>query len=96
MKISFKVRPKILIFIALVVSIVMISSAYFELRQNKEEVFHLLTETAHSLSETITTSSINALNSSNELENLITERLLNNARMIRVLDSLNLLAMKNL
>ena len=52
MKISFKVRPKILIFIALVVSIVMILSAYFELRQNKEEVFHLLTETAHSLSET--------------------------------------------
>ena len=55
----------------------MISSAYFELRQNKEEVFHLLSETAHSLSETITTSSINALNSSNELESLITERLLN-------------------
>jgi len=96
MKISFKVRPKILIFIALVVSIVMISSAYFELRQNKEEVFHLLTETAHSLSETITTSSINALNSSNELENLITERLLNNARMIRVLDSLNLLSHEKL
>ena len=96
MKISFKVRPKILIFIALVVSIVMILSAYFELRQNKEEVFHLLTETAHSLSETITTSSINALNSSNELENLITERLLNNARMIRVLDSLNLLSHEKL
>ena len=96
MKISFKVRPKILIFIALVVSIVMILSAYFELRQNKEEVFHLLTETAHSLSEIISTSSINALNSSNELENLITERLLNNARMIRVLDSLNLLSHEKL
>ena len=96
MKISFKVRPKILIFIALVVSVVMISSAYFELRQNKEEVFHLLTETAHSLSETITTSSINALNSSNELESLITERLLNNARMIRVLDSLSLLSHEKL
>ncbi|MBE0539625.1 MAG: PAS domain-containing protein [Ignavibacterium sp.] len=96
MKISFKVRPKILIFIALVVSVVMISSAYFELRQNKEEVFHLLTETAQSLSETITTSSINALNSSNELEDLIAERLLNNARMIRVLDSLNLLTHEKL
>jgi len=96
MKISFKVRPKILIFIALVVSIVMILSAYFELRQNKEEVFHLLTETAHSLSETINTSSTNALNSSNELENLIAERLLNNARMIRILDSLNLLSHEKL
>lgn len=96
MKISFKVRPKILIFIALVVSIVMILSAYFELRQNKDEVFHLLTETAHSLSETITASSINALNSSNELESLITERLFNNARMIRVLDSLNLLSHEKL
>lgn len=96
MKIPFKVRPKILIFIALVVTVVMISSAYFELRQNKEEVFHLLTETAHSLSETITTSSINALNSSNELEFLITERLLDNARMIRILDSLNLLSHEKL
>jgi two-component system sensor histidine kinase HydH len=96
MKISFKVRPKILIFIALIVSIVMILSAYFELRQNKEEVFHLLTETAQSLSETITTSSLNALNSSNELENLIAERLLDNARMIRILDSLNLLSHEKL
>lgn len=91
MKILFKVKPKILIFISLVVSIVMIASAYFELSQNRKEVFHLLTETTQSLSETIAISSINALNSSKALENIIVERLLNNARLIRTLDSLNIL-----
>ena len=70
----------------------MIISAYFELRQSKEEIFHLLKEQAESLSEIITQSSINTLNSSFEIEDLVTERLLNNARMIRRLDSINALS----
>ena len=70
----------------------MIVSAYFELRQSKEEIFHLLKEQAESLSEIITQSSINTLNSSFEIEDLVTERLLNNARMIRRLDSINALS----
>ena len=37
MKTLTKVRPRILIVIGLVVGLVMIGSAYFELRQNKEE-----------------------------------------------------------
>jgi len=69
----------------------MIISAYFELKQSKEEIFHLLNEQAESLSDVITQSSINTLNSSFEIEDLVTERLLNNARMIRRLDSLNAL-----
>ena len=69
----------------------MIISAYFELKQSKEEIFHLLSEQAESLSDVITQSSINTLNSSFEIEDLVTERLLNNARMIRRLDSLNAL-----
>ena len=69
----------------------MIISAYFELKQSKEEIFHLLSEQAESLSDVITQSSINTLNSSFEIEDLVIERLLNNARMIRRLDSLNAL-----
>ncbi len=96
MKALSKVRPRILIVIGLVVGLVMIGSAYFELRQNKEDIFHLLTESTRSLSATIATSSINALNSSQELESLIAERLLNNARMLRTFDSLNYLTQNRL
>ncbi|MBT8387864.1 MAG: PAS domain-containing protein, partial [Ignavibacteria bacterium] len=44
----------------------------------------------------VTLSSINTLNSSIEIEDLITERLLNNARMVRRLDSLNSLSVDKL
>ena len=39
------------------------------------------------LIETITESSVNTINSGFEIEDLITERLLNNARLIRDLDA---------
>jgi len=74
----------------------MVVSAFLELQQSKTDVLHLLTEQANTLSETIVSSSLNALKSSNELENLIAMRLLNNARLIRSLDSLNLLSHKKL
>ena len=62
----------------------------------KQEILHLLTEQSSSLIETINQSSINALNSSEEIEYLIAERLFNNARLIRKLDSLNLLTQQKL
>ena len=74
----------------------MVISAFIELRQSKSEILHLLTEQSSSLIETVSQSSINALNSSEEIENLITERLINNARLIRALDSLNLLTQQKL
>jgi len=74
----------------------MVFSAYLELNQSKRDVFHLLTEQANTLSETIVSSSLNALNSSTELENVIAQRLLNNARLIRSLDSLNALSHEKL
>ncbi len=70
----------------------MIVSAYFELKQSKEEAFHLLNEHASSLIETVSLSTVNTLNSGYEIENLIIERLFNNAWYIRSLDSLNLLS----
>jgi PAS domain S-box-containing protein len=93
---KFKLKPKFVIVISVIIGLMMIVSAYFELTQNKEEIFHLLSRQAKSLSETVTLSSINTLNSSIEIEDLITERLLNNARLVRRLDSLNSLSVDKL
>lgn len=89
-------QPKIIAFVALVIGVLMVASALIELQQSKDEIIHLLTEQSTSLIETIDQSSINALNSSEEIENLIAQRLLNNARLIRSLDSLNLLSQQKL
>lgn len=89
-------QPKVIAFVALIVGVLMIASAFIELQQSKDEILHLLTEQSTSLIETINQSSINALNSSEEIENLIAERLLNNARLIKSLDSLNLLTRNKL
>lgn len=96
MRFQFKIRPKILIIITSVVSIIMVLSAYLELQQSKTEIFHLLSEQANTLSETIVSSSLNALNSSEEIEYLIAQRLLNNAILIRTLDSINVLTHEEL
>ncbi len=86
-----KFQPKVVITIAVIIIIVMITSAFFELTESKKEIFRLLSEQSSSLIETISMSSINTLNSSFEIENLLTQRLLDNARFIQTLDSLNLL-----
>jgi len=91
-----KLQPKIIIAVALIVGALMIVSAIIELRQSKGEILHLLTEQSSSLIETVNQSSINALNSSEEIEDLVTERLINNARLIRNLDSLNVLTRQKL
>jgi len=89
-------QPKIIIAVAVIVSALMVISSFIELQQSKQEILHLLTEQSSSLIETINQSSINALNSSEEIEYLIAERLFNNARLIRKLDSLNLLTHQKL
>ncbi|MGB5530117.1 MAG: hypothetical protein WBQ32_09105, partial [Ignavibacteriaceae bacterium] len=91
-----KLQPKVIIAVALIVGALMVVSAFIELQQSKDEIFHLLTEQSSSLIETINHSSINALNSSEEIEYLIAEKLFNNARLIRKLDSLNLLTRQKL
>jgi signal transduction histidine kinase len=93
---KFKINPSIIIAISLTIGIVMIASAYYELKQSKEEIYHLLHEQASSLIETISLSSINTLSSSYEIEGLIAERLMDNARLIKRLDSLNSLTQKKL
>lgn len=83
-----KLKPKTVITISVFIFIVMAVSAYFEVVQNKKEIFHLLSQNASSLVETITLSSHNTLNSSYEIEDVMAERLLDNARLIKNIDSL--------
>ncbi|MBT8378150.1 MAG: PAS domain-containing protein [Ignavibacteria bacterium] len=93
---KLRLKPKFVIIISLIIGMVMIASAYFELKQSRDEIFHLLSQQAKSLSEVVTRSSVNTFNSSFEIENLITERLLNNAKMVRRLDSLSALNVNTL
>jgi len=89
MKFRFKLSPKAIISITVLIAAVMIVSSYIELKQSKKEIFQLLYEHSSTLLESIIQSSKNTLNSSFEIENLITDRLLDNARLVKKLDSLN-------
>lgn len=91
MKFQIKLPPKAIISISAIIALVMIVSSYIELNQSKKEIYQLLYEHSSSLLQSVLISSANTLNSSFEIEDLITERLLNNARLIRKLDSLNAL-----
>lgn len=91
MKFQIKLPPKAIISISAIIAVVMIVSSYIELNQSKREIYQLLYEHSSSLLQSVIISSANTLNSSFEIEDLITERLLNNARLIRKLDSLNAL-----
>ncbi len=96
MKWKFKLRSSAVIAITVIIGIVMVTSAYFELQQGKSELYHILNEQSLALIETITESSVNTINSGFEIEDLITERLLNNARLIRDLDASGSLTRKKL
>ncbi|MDP3148235.1 MAG: ATP-binding protein [Ignavibacteria bacterium] len=96
MKNKFRLQPKIIIIISMIIGVVMIASAYFELSESKKEIYRLLDRESASLIETIRLSSINTLHASDEIENLMTERLMDNARFIRQLDNSERLTEKNL
>ncbi len=71
---------------------IMFTSSFIELNQSKKEIFQLLYEHSSALIESIIQSSHNTLNSSFEIEDLITDRLLNDARLIKRLDHTKLLS----
>ena len=91
-----KIRPRTIVTIALVVSLILVASAFIELRQSTDEVFHLLTEEAMSLVETIDRGSANILLSAELIEQLVFERLLNNAKLVATMDSVKRLTRKEL
>lgn len=69
----------------------MLTSALFELRQSRRELFHVLEEHSRSLAGTIVKSSMNVVLSTDQIEYQIGERLLNTARMIAMMDSVGTL-----
>lgn len=89
MKIKFKMKPKTVILISILIAVIMFISAYIELNQSKRDIFQLLYQHSSALIESIIQSSDNTLNASFEIEDLITERLLNNAQLIKKLDEVN-------
>lgn len=86
MKFRFKLSPKAIISISILIAAVMLISSYIELNQSKKEIFKLLYDHSSTLLESIIQGSTNTLNSSFEIEDLIANRLLDNARMIKRLD----------
>ncbi|HQF41873.1 MAG TPA: hypothetical protein PK073_03090, partial [Ignavibacteriaceae bacterium] len=96
MRNKIKLSSRAILSITAIIAVVMISSSFIELNQSKKEIFNLLYEHSSTLLESIIKSSENTLNASFEIEDIITERLLDNARMLRKLDSLNALSKKEL
>lgn len=84
-------QPRYLIILSAFIFLLMIASAYYELLENKKEVYHMLDESARSLVNTIEKSSVNTIISDQELEGLLTQHLFAVARNVRRLDSLGYL-----
>lgn len=87
MNILSLIRPRYIIAITLGIALLMFTSAYWELRQSREELLHVLHEHSLSLAETIERSSANVVLSSEYIEDQLAERLFNNAYFIARLDS---------
>ncbi len=96
MKLKFKLSPGAVVWISALIAVVMLTSSYIELNQSKKEIYQLLYEHSSSLLESIIQSSTNTLNSSYEIEDLIAQRLFNNARLIKKLDALGSLTENDL
>ncbi len=82
---NISVRPKFLLLIFIAVAALVISSAYYELKESEKEMLQLMSNEAHSLLETVIVSSQEVLYASNEVEEEIQKRLLNNANVIKIL-----------
>lgn len=96
MKFLSQIKPQTIIAITLVVAILMFGSAVVELLESRRELFHVLEEHSLSLAETIERSSSNIVLSTEQVENQLSERLLNNAFYIARLDSMRILTKTDL
>jgi PAS domain S-box-containing protein len=82
------IRPRYIIAISVVIALVMIVYAYYELSKSKEEIYHVLDEYANSMIYTVNMSSANTVISDQEIENLLSQHLLGVARSVSRLDRL--------
>lgn len=79
------IQPKSLLFIFISVLILVVITVFNEKSQSRKEVLTVLESQSHSLLETILVSSQEVLYASNEVEEEIRIRLLNNASIIKIL-----------
>jgi len=96
MKLRVNIQPRFVVAATLAVAVLMIGTALIELRQSREELYHLMGEGALALAGTIDRSGANNLLSMDRIEDLLTERLLDNALYIARLDSAGLLRSEDL
>lgn len=79
------IQPKNLVLIFFVTAVIVIASVLIELNQSKEEMLGLMEKQGHTLLETLLSSSSNALLSYEKIEDELSQRLLSNAAMIRMM-----------
>jgi len=82
------IQPRYIVAATALVTVLMVGTAFIELRQSREEIYHLMREEAVSLAETIDQGGANAILSMDRIEDLLASRLLDNAYYIARLDSL--------
>ncbi|MEW6193838.1 MAG: ATP-binding protein [Bacteroidota bacterium] len=90
------IQKKSLILIFIFTGIIIISSAVIELQQSKEELLNLMESQSHSLLESMSQASENAIIASQQIEEEIKNRLLNNCYYIKTLYEKNLLTKSSL
>jgi two-component system sensor histidine kinase HydH len=87
MKYLSNIRPRYIIAVTVVVSLLMFGSAFYEYNQGRNELLQVLRENSLSLAETIERSSANVVLSAEQIESQLADRLLNNAYFIAQMDS---------
>lgn len=92
----FLLKPRFIIIVTLSLALILIVSAVVELVQVRREIYHVLSEEATSLIESVAISSDNATLAYSELEHQVAERLLSNARMVAALDTVSGLTQQSL
>ena len=80
------IQPKYILAIVIVLMAMMIAMALYEISASRQDVMSVLMEEAASLAEAISIMSDNSLICFEEIEYLVSERLLSNARILELLD----------
>ncbi|OQY30049.1 MAG: hypothetical protein B6244_01970 [Candidatus Cloacimonetes bacterium 4572_55] len=79
-------KPRYILTIGLIFSVLIATSAYFELQQSRAELIQIHVDEGIALLETIRHSATTSLLSQVEIEDLMVERLFNNARAVREIE----------
>jgi signal transduction histidine kinase len=96
MPFALNIRPHLLITVTVAVGAVLLLSAFWELDRSRKDLSHVVHEEGLSLVEAIHQSSVNTILSTEQIEALLAERLLNNAWFIAECDSMGGLTQERL